>query len=106
MLVSNRAGACAYVNADVRDTTAVLDQAAHTLDFSQPVAVLLLGILHFLPDADDPGKVVAALAEGLAGSCVAISHLTADFAPEQVGAAAQAYNARRRCRSHRALMPR
>jgi SAM-dependent methyltransferase len=94
LLVSNRAGTCAYVDADVRDAATVLDQAAKTLDFTQPVAVLLLAILHFLPDADDPGKVVAALVDGLApGSLVAISHLTADFAPEQVGAAAQAYNA-------------
>jgi SAM-dependent methyltransferase len=95
LLVSNPAGTCAYVDADVRDTATILDQAARTLDFTQPVAVLLLAILHFLPDGDDPGKVVAGLVEGLApgGSFVAISHLTADFAPEQVCDAARAYNA-------------
>lgn len=94
LLVSKHAGTCAYVDADVRDTATILEQVTRTLDFTHPVAVLLLAILHFLPDADDPGKVVAALAEGLApGSCIAISHLTADFAPEQVGAAVQAYNA-------------
>jgi hypothetical protein len=94
LLVSSRAGACAYIDADVRDTATILGQAARTLDFTQPVAVLLLAILHFLPDSDNPCKVVAAVAGGLApGSFVVISHLTADFAPGQVGAAVRAYNA-------------
>jgi hypothetical protein len=93
LLVSGRAGACAYIDADVGDTATILGQAARTLDFTRPVAVLLLAILHFLPDGDDPGKVVAALAAGLApGSFVVITHLTADFAPGQVRAAVQAYN--------------
>src|SRR5262249_52641380 len=56
--------------------------------------VLLLAVLHFLDDTADPAGIVAALAAGLApGSCLAISHLTADVAPEQVTAAADAYNA-------------
>ncbi len=68
-------------------------QAAHTLDLAQPVAVMLLAILHFIPDSDDPAAIVAKLAGELApGSFIAISHLTADFAPEQVTAAATAYN--------------
>jgi hypothetical protein len=93
LLVSSRAGACAYIDADVRDTATILSRAARTLDFTRPVAVLLLAILHFLPDTDDPRTVMAALAGGLApGSFVVISHLTADFAPEQVRAAVQAYN--------------
>lgn len=94
LLVSDPTGTCAYVNADVRDSAAILGDAARTLELTRPVAVLLLALLHFLPDSDDPGKVVAALAHRLApGSFVAISHLTADFAPEQVSAAAHAYNA-------------
>jgi hypothetical protein len=63
-------------------------------EFSQPVAILLLALLHFLPDPDNPAGVVTALADGLApGSFVTISHLTADFAPEQVSAGVHAYNA-------------
>jgi hypothetical protein len=94
LLTSNPAGACAYVDADVRDPATILGQAAQTLDFSQPVAILLLALLHFLRDADNPAGVVTALADGLApGSFVAISHLTADFAPEQVGSGVHAYNA-------------
>jgi hypothetical protein len=93
LLVSSHAGACAYIDSDVRDTATILSQAARTLDFAQPVAVLLLAILHFLSDSDDPSAVAAALADGLApGSFVVISHLTADFAPEQIRAAVQAYN--------------
>jgi SAM-dependent methyltransferase len=95
LLVGSPSGACAYIDADVRDTDTILGEAAQTLDLTQPVAMLLLAILHFLPDTDDPAKVVATLVDGLApGSLVAISHLTADLAPEQVRAAAQAYNAR------------
>jgi SAM-dependent methyltransferase len=95
LLVGSPSGACAYIDADVRDADMILGEAAQTLDLTQPVAMLLLAILHFLPDSDDPAKVVATLADGLApGSFVAISHLTADLAPEQVHAAAQAYNAR------------
>jgi O-methyltransferase involved in polyketide biosynthesis len=95
LLVGSPPGACAYIDADVRDAATILGEAAQTLDLSQPAAVLLLAILHFLPDSDDPAEVVAALADGMApGSFVAISHLTADLDPEQVRAAAQAYNAR------------
>src|SRR5437763_1794079 len=59
----------------------------------RPVGVLLLAILHFLSSADDPAGIVAALARALApGSYLVISHLTADLAPAQVGAAVEAYN--------------
>jgi hypothetical protein len=78
----------------VRDTTAILAQAAQTLDFAQPAAVLLLAILHFIPDADDPAGIVATLAQALApGSYLVISHLTSDFAHAQVTAVVDAYNA-------------
>jgi hypothetical protein len=86
-------GTCDHIGADVRDAQTVLAGAARILDFTQPVAVLLLSILHFLPGSEDPGGIVATLAGGLSpGSYLALSHLTADFAPEQVTAAAAAYN--------------
>jgi hypothetical protein len=94
LLASSPEGACAYVDADLRDPQRILRQAAQTLDFTRPVAVLLLAITHFLTDADDPAGVVASLSAGLAsGSFIAISHLTADFAPEAVTAGVAAYNA-------------
>ena len=94
LLTSTPQGSCDYVEADLRNTSAVLAGAAQTLDFTRPVAVLLLAVLHFLADTDDPAGVVAALARRLApGSFVVISHLTTDFAPGPVTAGVQAYNA-------------
>jgi hypothetical protein len=93
LLTSTPQGACDYIQADLRDPAGILTRAARTLDFTQPVGVLLLAVLHFLPDADGPAAIAATLAAGLApGSCLAISHLTADLAPEQVTAATAAYN--------------
>jgi len=94
LLISARGGACGYVGADVRDAGTILREAARTLDFSRPTALILAAVLHFLPDTDDPPGVVAAVTAGLApGSFVAISHLTCDFAPDQVLSGVAAYNA-------------
>jgi hypothetical protein len=94
LLTSGPPGSCDHVEADLRDTSAVLAGAAQMLDCTQPGAGLLLAVLHFLPGADDPAGVVAALARRLApGSFVVISHLTGDFAPGPVAAGVKAYNA-------------
>ena len=86
-------GTCAYVDADLREPETILAQASQTLDLTQPTAILLLAILHFIPGTTAPAHIVARLASALApGSYLAISHLTGDFAPEQVTAATQAYN--------------
>ncbi len=61
LLTSNQAGATDYIDADLRDTSAILRQAGELLDFSQPVAVTLLAILHVIPDSDDPHAIVARL---------------------------------------------
>jgi hypothetical protein len=88
-------GACDYIEADICDPAALLAAAAATLDFSEPVAVLLLAILHFIPDEEDPAGIVGELAAALApGSLIAISHVTADYAPGPVTAAITAYNQR------------
>jgi hypothetical protein len=93
LLTSTDEGSCDYLHADLRDTC-ILKEARRTLDFSRPVAVLLLAVLHFIPDQDDPAGIVTALTEPLtAGSCVVISHLTADSAPEAVSEGVAAYNA-------------
>ncbi|MFC4053545.1 SAM-dependent methyltransferase [Actinomadura syzygii] len=68
LLTSTPEGATAYVDADIRDPDAILAKAAETLDFDEPVALLLLGILGHLTDEEDPegvlGRLVAALAPG------------------------------------------
>ena len=95
LLTSSPHGVCEYIDADLRDTATITAQAATTLDFTQPAAVLLLAVLHFIPDADGPAGIVAALASVLApGSFVVISHLTADIAPSQVNAGVAAYSTR------------
>jgi SAM-dependent methyltransferase len=94
LLTSKTGGTCEYVDADLRDPEKIVKESARTLDFSQPAAVILVAVLHFVADADDPAGLVADLAGVLApGSFVVISHLTADFAPDQVGAGVAAYNA-------------
>jgi hypothetical protein len=94
LLASTAEGLCGYLHADLRDTEYILKEARRTLDFNLPVAVLLLAVLHFIDDKDDPAGIVTALAGPLtAGSSVVISHLTADSAPEAVGGGVAAYNA-------------
>jgi hypothetical protein len=80
LLASSKTGATAYIDADLRDTTAILDQAAELLDFSQPVAVTLLTTLHAIPDTDNPHAIVATVLDAVpSGSYLAISHSGAEF---------------------------
>jgi S-adenosyl methyltransferase len=93
LLTSTPQGMCDYIDVDLRDTATIMAQARTALDFSQPVAVLLLAVMHFIPDRDDPARIVATLAQQLPpGSYLAISHLTGDFAPVPVAAGVGTYN--------------
>jgi O-methyltransferase involved in polyketide biosynthesis len=67
------------VEGDLRDPARIIGEAKGLIDFSEPVAILLFAVLHFLTDTDDPHAVVTSLAGHLApGSAVAISHLTSE----------------------------
>jgi hypothetical protein len=80
LLKSHKDGATQYIDADLRDTGTILDQAGKLLDFTQPVAVTLLMILHVIPDSDDPHAVVARLMGALPpGSYLALTHLGAEL---------------------------
>jgi hypothetical protein len=80
LLISNEAGATAYIDADARNTGTILSQAAELLDFSQPVAVTMLALLHVIPDSDDPYAIVAKLMDAVpSGSYLAISHSGTDL---------------------------
>jgi S-adenosyl methyltransferase len=94
LLTSAPAGRCAYVDADARSADQILAEAARTLDFTQPVAVMMLGLLHFIPDSDDPYSLTARyLAAVPSGSYLAVSHASSDIDPDQQSAAARSYNA-------------
>jgi hypothetical protein len=89
LLTSNRAGACAYVDADFRDPRKILAEAGKLLDFSKPTALMLLGILQLIPDEDDPFTVVATLLDEFpSGSYLAITHPAGDIDPRSLKAAA------------------
>jgi SAM-dependent methyltransferase len=80
LLTSHKAGATEYIDADVRNTDTILTRAAELLDFSQPVAVMLVAILHVIPDSDDPQAIVAKVMDAVApGSYLAISHSGSDL---------------------------
>jgi hypothetical protein len=83
------------VLADVRDPAAVLaDPAvARVLDLRRPVAVLMLAVLHFLTDKEDPKGVVDAFADALVpGSVLILSHVSTDPDPEQARAVSRAWD--------------
>jgi hypothetical protein len=83
LLTGTAEGATEFVEADLRDPGRVLHEAARTLDLGRPVAVLLVGVLHFLADDEEATGIVDAYMDAVpAGSYLAIGHLTADFHPE------------------------
>jgi SAM-dependent methyltransferase len=90
-LLTSTTAPTAYIDADARDTARILAGAARLLDFGRPVAVMLIGLLHCIPDADDPARIVAELVRAVPpGSYLAISHPAADIhsGPMAEGAAA------------------
>jgi S-adenosyl methyltransferase len=83
----------AYVDADLRDVGKIFAEAARLLDFSKPVAVLLISVLHLIPDEDDPHAIVARLMQAVpSGSWLALSHPARDVHPQQVTQAASRFN--------------
>jgi len=84
-LVSGAAGHCDYLDAELRDPVAILRAAAHTLDLTRPVAVLLLLVLQLIPDAENPHEIVASLLDGVpVGSYLMLSHPASDVRPAEV----------------------
>ena len=74
LLTSTPEGACDYIDADLRHTDKILAEAAKTLDFSQPVALMLLGIMGQVPDSDDPRAIIKRLMNPMpSGSYLALS---------------------------------
>ncbi len=85
LLTSSPEGVTAYLDADLRDTDEILELAAETLDFSQPVAIMLLAILHYIPDLVEAQAIVARLVGAVpSGSYLVVSHAASDISPEQM----------------------
>ncbi|GAA4261032.1 SAM-dependent methyltransferase [Dactylosporangium darangshiense] len=97
LLTSAAEGATAYIDADLREPAKILnDPELHrTLDFSQPVALMLVAVMHFILDEDDPYGIVRRLVEALPrGSYLVVAQATYDPLPPDTVAALEAANAR------------
>ena len=85
LLKSTPEGACAYVDADLRDPDTILAWAANTLDFGQPVAVMLIAVMHFVGDDAQASAIINRLmAACVPGSYVALSHAASDIDAAQM----------------------
>ncbi|HET7016929.1 MAG TPA: SAM-dependent methyltransferase [Streptosporangiaceae bacterium] len=94
LLAGTPEGKTEYIDSDLREPGKILESSAvrDTLDLSQPVALMLVAILHFLTDADDPAGIVATLLDALpAGSYLVASHVTPEHDQEGVGGLVRAY---------------
>jgi hypothetical protein len=92
LLTSAPAGRTAYIQADLRDPAAILADPAtrDMIDFGQPVALMLVAILHFIPDAARPAEIIGTLLDALpSGSYLAASHLTTEHDPVATSAGQQ-----------------
>jgi SAM-dependent methyltransferase len=86
-------GAVQYLDGDLRHPDQILRQAAATLDFTEPVAVMLVSILHFLGDEERPEDVVAELLDAVPpGSYLVASHLAKDIQPDEMAELAERLN--------------
>jgi len=83
----------AFVAADLRDVPVIQAEAGRVLDLSQPVAVMLLLVLHLIPDSHDPHALVTSLIDPLpSGSALVISHPASDILPQQVAQGRRDFN--------------
>jgi hypothetical protein len=95
-ILAGNPGAAAIL-ADLRDPEVILGhpETRRLLDFSQPVGLILAAVLHFVPDSDNPGRIIQTLREPLApGSYLAISHGCTDTIADMADAYASTYNKR------------
>jgi hypothetical protein len=93
LLVSGDQGHTNYIDADLRDTGRILAEAAQTLDFSRPVAIMLMAILQHIDEAEDPYAIVDSLLAAVPpGSYLAISHPAADIETEAMAQMAERLN--------------
>ena len=93
LLASTPQGKTDYVHADLREPDTILQEAARTLDFTRPVALMLLGILNFITDSDEAHAIVDRLLSALpSGSYLVISHPTAEVDGEAMRESMRLWN--------------
>jgi hypothetical protein len=96
LLTSTPAGRTAYIHADLREPAAILSHpdTRAVLDFGQPIALMLVAILHFTPDEFKPAEIIATLVDALpAGSYLVATHLTTEHDPVATSAGEQTMRA-------------
>jgi hypothetical protein len=95
LLTSAHAGTVSYLDSDLRDPGTILEAAGRLLDFGAPVAVMLVLILHLIPDSDDPWRIVSRLVDAVPpGSYLAVSHPTGDLNADTAAAIKGSVNQR------------
>ncbi|AEV85331.1 hypothetical protein ACWT_4311 [Actinoplanes sp. SE50] len=102
LLTSTPEGVTAYIDADLRDPRTILDdpEVRATLDWDRPIAVMMVAVLHFIRDDEDPQGVVDTILDALPpGSYVVASHSTWEYLPADAIAALEAANADGRFRA-------
>ncbi|MFF4020131.1 SAM-dependent methyltransferase [Streptomyces sp. NPDC001843] len=93
LLRSTPEGKTDYIEADLRDPGRILEEAARTLDFTQPVAITLLGVLLFITDDDEAAGIMRHLRDAVApGSCLALTHTTTAVGGGRTDDAAKEWN--------------
>jgi hypothetical protein len=80
LLASGPHGTTDYIDADLRDTGKIIEEAARTLDFTEPVAVMLIAVLHLISEQDNPRQIIDQLMAAVPpGSTLSISHVPNDM---------------------------
>jgi SAM-dependent methyltransferase len=93
LLTSTPEGATNYVYADLRNTGTILREAARTLDFTRPIALMLLGIMEHIPDNDEAQTIVSQLLDALpSGSYLVLCDPTTEVRPQVMREAVRAWN--------------
>ncbi|HEY0932180.1 MAG TPA: SAM-dependent methyltransferase, partial [Trebonia sp.] len=90
LLTSDPDGRTAYIEEDLRNPRAILSHPVTqaVLDFTQPVGLIIAGVLHFVVDDDKPAEIVATLVDALpSGSYLVASHISPEHSPKGTGAA-------------------
>ncbi|MGW1747048.1 SAM-dependent methyltransferase [Streptomyces sp. NPDC002092] len=93
LLTSSSEGVTDYLDGDVHEPGPILEGAARTLDFKQPLALMLLGIMQFVSDDEQAYEIVDRLVAALpTGSYLALAHPTAEVHTEAMTAAVASWN--------------